>query len=390
MIESLLETRAKFTPADAADTYGVRDWGDGYFSVSKSGHLLVHPTKEPDRGVDLAVLIDRLQRRGVALPVLIRFADVLKHRISDIHDAFQQAIAENNYQAGYRCIFPIKVNQTRQVVEEVLSFGEHYGFGLEAGSKPELLAVTAIASGDTPIICNGFKDAKFIEMVVLAQKMGRQIIPVVEKYSELEMILASAERANVRPQFGIRVKLAARGSGRWQQSAGCRSKFGLTVSELLRALSELKERSLADCFKLLHFHLGSQIPNIRTIKEALDEAARIYAELYLAGAGLEYFDVGGGLGVDYDGSRTNFASSTNYTLREYASDVIYHTQRVCDDTGVPHPTIISESGRALVAHHSMLIFNVLGVSGLGVPMGFEGDGPLTRCPINCPTMRRSR
>jgi arginine decarboxylase len=273
-------------------------------------------------------------------------------------------------------VYPIKVNQQRQVVEEVLAFGKPYGFGLEAGSKPELLAVMAMASNETPIICNGFKDAEYIESAMLAQKMGRTIIPVVEKYTELGLILEYAEKVGVRPTFGMRVKLAARGGGRWQSSGGYRSKFGLTVAEILKGLDELKARGMQDCFKLLHFHLGSQIPNIRIVKHALNEAARIYTELARAGAGLEYLDVGGGLGVDYDGSQTNFESSMNYTLEEYANDVVYHIQSVCDDAGVPHPTIVSESGRAVVAYHSVLLFNVLGVSefsGEVLPAPPEGE-----------------
>src|SRR5690606_31997161 len=304
-----------------------------------------------------------LQARGITMPLLIRFTDILQHRLVDIYDAFRNAIAQHQYNGRYHCVYPIKVNQQRQVVEEVLHYGAPYGFGLEAGSKPELLAVIAIASNDTPIICNGFKDAEYSATAMLAKKMGRNIILVVEKYTELDLILEYSEKVGVRPTFGMRVKLAARGGGRWQGSGGYRSKFGLTVAEILQGLEELKRRDMADCFKLLHFHLGSQIPNIRVIKHALNEAARIYAELHKAGAGLEYLDVGGGLGVDYDGSQTNFESSTNYTLEEYANDVVYHIQSVCDDAGVPHPTIISESGRAVVAYHSVLLFNVLGVSG---------------------------
>ena len=351
--------------SDASELYEVPRWGKGYFSVSSAGHVMVHPTKDPSAAIDLKQLADDLQARGINLPVLIRFSDILRHRLSDIHDAFKAAIAQHQYGGRYCCVYPIKVNQQRQVVEEVLNFGAPYRFGLEAGSKPELLAVIAMASNDTPIICNGFKDAEYIETVMLATKMGRNIIPVVEKYTELELILKYSEEVGVRPQIGMRVKLAARGGGRWQGSGGYRSKFGLTVGEILHGLEVLKQRGMADCFKLLHFHLGSQIPNIRIVKHALNEAARIYAELHKAGAGLQYLDVGGGLGVDYDGSQTNFESSTNYTLEEYANDVVYHIQTVCDDAGVPHPTIVSESGRAVVAYHSVLIFNVLGVSGFG-------------------------
>src|SRR6185369_2415456 len=354
-----------FTVSDATELYELDRWGKGYFSISKEGHVLVHPTKDTTRAIDLKQLTDHLQLRGIALPVLIRFRDILRHRLGDIYNAFRTAINQHSYEGRYVCVYPIKVNQQRHVVEEVLDFGREYGFGLEAGSKPELLAVAAQAYNDTPIICNGFKDAEFIEMAMLAQKIGRHVIPVVEKYTELGLILKYAERVGVRPQIGMRVKLAARGGGRWQGSGGYRSKFGLTVAEVLRGLEELKSRGMQDCFKLLHFHLGSQIPNIRIVKVALNEAARVYTELVKEGAGLEYLDVGGGLGVDYDGSQTNFESSVNYTLEEYANDVVYHIQTVCDDAGVKHPTIVSESGRAIVAYHSVLIFNVLGVSAFG-------------------------
>src|SRR5688572_12415043 len=350
---------------DATELYEIARWGKGYFSIGAQGHVLVHPSKDPAHAIDLKQLVDRLQVRGLGLPTLIRFRDILKHRIRDIHDAFQNAITQHAYQGRYCCVYPIKVNQQRQVVEEVFEFGRPYGFGLEAGSKPELFAVAALADNSTPIVCNGFKDAEFIEMAMLAQKIGRNVIPVVEKYTELALILEYAEKVGVRPQIGMRVKLAARGGGRWQSSGGYRSKFGLTVTEILRGLEELKSRGMADCLKLLHFHLGSQIPNIRIVKGALNEAARVYVELARNGAGLQYLDVGGGLGVDYDGSQTNFESSTNYTLEEYANDVVYHLQTVCDEAGVPHPSIISESGRAVVAYHSLLVFNVLGVSNFG-------------------------
>jgi arginine decarboxylase len=359
------QTGEVFTVNDANELYEVDRWGKGYFSISASGHVLVHPTKDPAKAIDLKQLTDHLMLRGIQLPVLIRFRDILRHRVGDIHNAFKTAITQHQYEAGYMCVYPIKVNQQRQVVEEVLDFGREYGFGLEAGSKPELLAVAAQAYNDTPIICNGFKDAEFIEMAMLAQKIGRTVIPVVEKYTELGLILKYAEKVGVRPNIGMRVKLAARGGGRWQGSGGYRSKFGLTVAEVLRGLEELKALGMQDCFKLLHFHLGSQIPNIRIVKGALNESARIYTELVKAGAGLQYLDVGGGLGVDYDGSQTNFESSVNYTLEEYANDVVYHIQTVCDDAGVKHPTIVSESGRAIVAYHSVLIFNVLGVSAFG-------------------------
>src|SRR5262245_31888088 len=359
------EIGTDWTIADASELYEIARWGKGYFTIGDNGHVRVHPTKEPGRSIDLKQLVDHLQLRGIHLPVLIRFRDVLRHRLRDIHDAFQAAIAQHDYSGRYICVYPIKVNQQRQVVEEVLEFGRQYKFGLEAGSKPELLVVAAMADNETPIICNGFKDAEFIETAMLAQKIGRTIIPVVEKYTELPWIPEYAAQIGGRPTSGMRVKLASRGGGRWQSSGGYRSKFGLTVGEMLRGLEELKALGMADCLQLLHFHLGSQIPNIRIVKTALNEAARVYVELVRAGAGLRYLDVGGGLAIDYDGSQTNFESSVNYTLEEYANDVVHHVQTVCDEAGVAHPTIISESGRAIVAYHSVLVLNVLDVSELG-------------------------
>ncbi len=359
------EPTERWTVTDAGELYDVPRWGKGYFSVGPAGHLLVHPSKDPKRSIDLKELVDTLVLRGISLPILIRFAEILKHRLEEIYQAFQNAIAEHGYQGGYSCVYPIKVNQQKQVVEEVLQYGRPYKVGLEAGSKPELLAVLAIADNETPIICNGFKDAEYIEMVMLAKKVGRQIIPVIEKYTELDLVVRYAQRVGVRPVIGLRIKLASRGSGRWKSSAGYRSKFGLTVTEALRALNQLKADGMEDCLELLHFHLGSQITNIRQIKAAVIESARVYVEMRRAGAGLRYLDVGGGLGIDYDGSQTDFESSVNYTLQEYANDIVYHVQNVCDEAEIPHPNIISESGRAVAAYHSALVFNVLGVSGFG-------------------------
>jgi arginine decarboxylase len=366
----VMEPTERWTPQVASDLYDVASWGKGYFSVSDGGHVRVHPEKDPARSIDLKELVDTLVLRGIGLPILIRFADILKHRLGELHGAFDTAIAEHKYQGGYCCVYPIKVNQQRQVVEEVLEFGKPFHFGLEAGSKPELMAVMALADNDTPIICNGFKDDEYIEMAMLAQKVGRQIIPVVEKYTELHLILKYSQRVGVRPAIGLRVKLASRGSGRWKSSGGYRSKFGLSATEAMRALQELKDLGMADCLNLLHFHLGSQITNIRQIKAAVNEAVRVYVDLARAGGGLKYLDVGGGLGVDYDGSQTDFESSVNYTLQEYANDIIYHVQNVCDEVGVAHPTIVTESGRAIAAYHSVLVFNVLGVAGMG-----EADVP---------------
>ncbi|MCA9087280.1 MAG: biosynthetic arginine decarboxylase [Planctomycetaceae bacterium] len=361
----MIEPAHTWTTTDAADLYEVPRWGKGYFSVGKNGNLHVHPDRNPARSIDMKELIDRLQLRGLDLPILLRFNGILKDRMRELHDCFSKAISDHDYKGKYSFVYPIKVNQQREVVEKIVEYGREYGFGLEAGSKPELLAVVAMSEPHMPIICNGFKDDEFIEAAMLALKMGRNIIPVVEKYTELELVLRYAEKVGVRPQIGMRVKLATRGSGRWQSSGGYRSKFGLTVAEILRGLQELESRGMTDCFKLLHFHLGSQITNIRQVKGAINEAVRVYCDLAKRGAGLEYLDVGGGLGVDYDGSQTNFESSMNYSLQEYANDVVYHIETVCDEAGVKHPNIISESGRAVAAYHSVLVFGTLGVTSQG-------------------------
>ncbi len=366
--------------SEAHETYGVRNWGKGYFGINDHGNVVVHADKDPAKGIDLKLLIDSLQSRGIQLPILLRFTDILKHRIGEIAEAFKKSIDEYGYTANYSCVYPIKVNQQRHVVEEVLNFGKPHGFGLEAGSKPELLAVLAVTNGAdaTPIICNGFKDDEFIKMVVLARKLGKNVIPVVEKFSELEAIVRHSEALGVRQPIGIRVKLASRGAGRWRSSAGYRSKFGLTLTEVIEALDYLKSKGMADCLQMTHFHMGSQVSNIRKVKDALNEAARIYVELHRLGAGLKIIDVGGGLGVDYDGSQTDFESSTNYTLQEYANDVVFRIKSVCDEAGVPHPTIISESGRAVVAYHSVLVFDVLGTSNFDrcdAPASVPDDAP---------------
>lgn len=375
------EPTDRWSVAHSRDLYDIDRWGKGYFSIDADGHVLVHPTRDPQRSIDLKKLIDTLVLRGIDPPILVRFLEILGVQMSELQNVFQAAIQEHGYQGRYVCVYPIKVNQQRHVVEEVYQYGRQFGFGLEAGSKPELLAVSAVADNGTPIICNGFKDDEYIEMVMLATKIGRNITPVVEKYTELDLILKHSARLGVRPRIGVRVKLASRGAGRWKSSGGYRSKFGLTVTEALRALEQLRAAGMEDCLNLLHFHLGSQITNIRHIKAAVIEAARVYAELKRAGAGLEYLDVGGGLGIDYDGSQTDFESSVNYSLQEYANDIVHHIQNVCDDAEVPHPHIVTESGRAIAAYHSVLIFNVLGVSGYGgeaIPdkLGDDAEQPI--------------
>ena len=378
-VANATDVSGSWSLADALETYGTTNWGKGYFGINDLGHVVCTPDKNPERALDIKKLVDQLQDRGIQLPILLRFTDILKHRIGEIADCFKKSIEEYGYQNEYSCVYPIKVNQQRQVVEEILNFGKHHGFGLEAGSKPELFAVLAITNGaDVPIICNGFKDDEFIKMVVLARKIGKNVIPVVEKFSELELIVKHAEAVGIRQPIGIRVKLATKGAGRWRSSAGYRSMFGLTLTEVLEAFEFLKARGLEDTLQMTHFHMGSQITNIRKVKEALNEAARIYAELVRLGAGLKIIDVGGGLGVDYDGSQTDFESSMNYSLQEYANDVVFRIKTVCDEAGVPHPKIISESGRALVAYHSMLVFDVLGTSNFdscAAPESVPDDAP---------------
>ncbi|MCM2370511.1 biosynthetic arginine decarboxylase [Aporhodopirellula aestuarii] len=354
-----------WTLDDAASQYGIERWGDGYFSISPDGTVLVTPQPDLPHSVDLKLLVDRLIDRGLELPILLRFNGILRDRLRRIDKCFRTAISDHNYENRYRCVFPIKVNQQREVVQQIVSEGSELGFGIEAGSKPELVAAVAMGNNGLPIICNGFKDEEFIRLALHAQRLGRTVLPVVEKVSELDLILRVAKEVGVRPTFGIRVKLATRGSGRWQASGGYRSKFGLTVAEVLAQLDRLIEIDMGDCFQLLHFHVGSQIGNIRQLKSAILEAARIYADLKKRGAAMGYLDVGGGLGVDYDGSQSDNESSMNYTMQEYANDVVYHVQTVCDEAEVPHPQLISESGRAVTAQHSVLVMETLGVTSQG-------------------------
>ena len=352
----------KWTVADSAEVYGVKYWGHNYFSVAESGNVQANPAGADGPAIDLKELVDEVARRGIGLPLLIRFSDVLRSRIVELNETFKNAIAEYGYKGEFKGVYPIKVNQHRYVVEEIIRFGRPYHYGLEAGSKPELLAVMAMLDDeDALIVCNGYKDEEYIETALMASKLGRTVLIVVEKFSELALIAETAKKIGVRPRIGIRVKLAAKGSGRWEASGGDRSKFGLSTREVVEAINFMKANDLLACFELLHFHLGSQISAIRAVKNALREAGRFYVEVCKLGAPLKYFDAGGGLGVDYDGSQTNFASSMNYTTQEYANDIVFSLQEICDAAGVPHPTIVTESGRAVVAHHSMLVVDILGV-----------------------------
>lgn len=348
---------------EARELYGLKNWGQGFFNINAAGNIVVRPYKNKDFHLDIRELVEQLRMREITPPILLRFTDILKQRIDEIQASFDQAIREYAYQGQYIGVYPVKVNQSKEVVEDIIEFGSLYRFGLEAGSKPELLiAVASLDTPGAPIVCNGYKDREFIEIALWAQKLGRTVFVVIEKPSELDIVLQVARRLKVRPIIGIRAKLAARGRGKWEGSGGDRSKFGLFPSEILDAIAKLRKAGMLDCLQLLHFHLGSQITAIQSIKDALRESTRLFAEMVRLGVPIRYFDVGGGLAVDYDGSMTNFSSSANYTLLEYASDVVSAIAETCAAHNLPHPTIISESGRALVAYHSVLVFNVLGTS----------------------------
>lgn len=344
----------------ASDLYGINYWGANFFGINEQGNVEVKPSGKAGPGLDLHNLVQDLQERGIRMPILLRFPDIIKARIELLAGCFARAIEEAKYSGVYRGVYPIKVNQQKHVVEEILEFGQFHRFGLEAGSKPELLI--SLAQMDTPnalIICNGFKDQEFIEMALIAQKLGRQTIIVIDRYSELQMVINASKRLNIRPQIGFRAKLSSSSSGRWAETSGSKSKFGLTPSEIVRGVETLRAENMLDCLQLIHFHIGSQIPSIQNIKGAIKEGARFYAEIYAMGANLKFIDVGGGLGVDYDGSGRS-DSSTNYSEQEYANDIVAILQSICDEKKIPHPDIISESGRALVAHSTALVFDVLG------------------------------
>lgn len=346
---------------DSLKTYLIENWGLNYFGVNAKGNMTVNPRQSPQVSIDIKQVVDDIIGRGIKLPVLIRFQDILRHRVITLNEAFKKAIQESNYNGRYQGVYPIKVNQLREVVDEILEAGEQYQFGLEAGSKAELVATIAMNNNpDSLILCNGYKDYSVIKTALQGLKIGKKVIIIVEKLSELYQILKVGKELNIRPMIGLRCKLHTRGSGKWESSGGDAAKFGLTTPEMLQAVKTLRDEDMTDCVKLLHFHIGSQITDIRTIKDATKEATRVYCKLRKMGINIEYLDVGGGLGVDYDGSRTSFNSSINYSLHEYVNDIVYTIQEVCTAEEVSEPNIVSESGRALVAHHSMLVLNVFG------------------------------
>ena len=340
----------------AISTYNVDGWGTGYFTVNAAGNAEVRPLQDKGGAIDILAVVNEARSRGLGFPLVIRFQDLLRHRVESVNCAFQKAIEEFGYKNHYRGVFPIKVNQLREVIEEIVDAGQEFHFGLEAGSKPELVAALAMHKDpESLIVCNGYKDRAFIRIALMGRKLGKSVVIVVEKLEELEQTIRASQEVGVEPMIGIRVRLYSKGSGKWSPSGGENAKFGLDTTSLVAASEMLKAAGLGHCFKLVHFHVGSQVPDISTIKRAVREAARYYAKLSKLGHELGYLDVGGGLGVDYDGSRSDFDSSANYSLQEYANDVVWNIMDVCDSEGVPHPAIVNEGGRAIVAHHSVLV-----------------------------------
>jgi arginine decarboxylase len=359
-----------WTIDDARELYNVEGWGVGYFDINQRGHLTVHPTHEPDRGLDLYEIATDLEAQGLGLPLLLRFPEILQARIETLTDRFARAIEEFEYEGDYTLVYPIKVNQTRQVLEELVQAGDQHGVGLEVGSKPELQAVLALS--DRPhhlIICNGYKDEEYLYLALMGQKLGHEVMIVIEKISEVDLLLKLAREMDVVPTAGVRVKLSAQGAGRWSQSAGEKSKFGLSAFELMRVVDKLKQAGRTDALRMVHFHLGSQIPDVRRIKAAMTEVARYYVEFRNLGLDITHVDVGGGLGVDYDGSRSTAVASVNYSIQEYANDIVYALAEACRENEIPMPHIISESGRALTAHHTLLLINVIDLETQNVEMG---------------------
>ncbi|MEG4043113.1 MULTISPECIES: biosynthetic arginine decarboxylase [unclassified Microcoleus] len=355
--------QASWTIEDSEKLYRIQGWGEPYFSINAAGHVTVSPKGDRGGSLDLCELVESLKQRNLALPLLIRFSDILEDRIERLNSCFARAIARYNYKNVYRGVFPVKCNQHRQLIEDLVRFGQPHHFGLEAGSKPELMiALATLKNPGALLICNGYKDREYIETAILAQRLGQTSVIVLEQIEEVELAIAASKALGIKPILGVRAKLTTKGVGRWGGSTGDRAKFGLTIPEIMRAVGELEKAGMLDCLQLLHFHIGSQISSISVIKDAIREASHIYVELAKLGANMNYLDVGGGLGVDYDGSKTNFHASKNYNMQNYANDVVAGVKDACDERKIPVPIIISESGRAIASHQSVLVFDVLGTS----------------------------
>ena len=352
-----------WTTKKSLSLYNVKEWSKGYFSINDSGNLCVTPRGDAGPSLDMKQLVEDLRERGLRLPLWIRFPDIVASRIRELNDCFQRAFSDYGYKGKYKGVYPIKVNQQRSLVEDIVRFGLESNLGLEAGSKPELLiALAVLENPQALLICNGFKDRPYIETALLATRLGRNVIVVIDRFEELGLLIQQSKKLDIRPNIGFRAKLESKGAGKWVDSSGAKSKFGLTATEIVNGIELLKSEGMLDCLKLLHFHLGSQISSIRPIKESLSEASRMFVEICELGANLRFLDVGGGLGVDYDGSKTNSENSVNYSEQEYANDVVSAIQTICDEKDIPHPDIVTESGRALVAHHCVMVYNVLGAN----------------------------
>ncbi len=365
-----------WTIEDSRKLYQIEGWGHPYFDINEEGHVTVAPRGDGYK-IDLFHLVESLKKRDIHLPLLIRFSDILADRLHRLHQCMYNAIDRYGYQNVYRGVYPIKCNQHRQLVEALVKYGKQYHFGLEVGSKPELMIALATLdvdkTGETLLICNGYKDEDYLETALLAQQVGHNLIVVIEQINELFTILKLSDKYDLKPQLGVRAKLQTKGTGHWGNSTGEKAKFGLTIPEIVMVVEHLRQEGKLDCLKLLHFHIGSQISSIAVIKDAIREASQIYVQLYTMGAGMKYLDVGGGLAVDYDGSKTNFYASKNYNMQNYANDIVAAVRDACDAKDVPHPILISESGRAIAAHHSVLIFNVV-----------NSNNPLLNIPISKP------
>lgn len=349
----------EWTKEEAEKIYNIPTWGEGYFDICSEGNLIVR-YDEKSKPISIKAVVNEMSSQGVRFPAVIRFHDVLRSQVIKINKTFREVIEEASYKAKYCGVYPVKVNQMREVVEEIVDAGDEYNYGLEAGSKPELLSALAYNTNQEALtVLNGYKDEDYLRLALYGRQLGRKIIVVIEKYSELPKLLKLSKEMNVKPLIGLRGKMSVKSRGRWAKSTGDRAKFGLSISEMIKAVRLMQEEGLSDCVKLFHFHIGSQISDIRTFKQAISEGARIFTQLYKMGCHLEYFDAGGGLGIDYDGTRSTSDSSVNYTLVEYVSDIVYGLKQVCDLENVPHPNIVTESGRAITAHHSMVITNVI-------------------------------
>jgi arginine decarboxylase len=357
-----MRSTKKWTIDDSENIYRVKRWGDGYFEIGQNGNL--HITPDPSNTgmrIDFKEIIDEIKQEGIQFPLVVRFHDILRSQVALLNQTFQKTVKESEYNGEYMGVYPIKVNQMREVVEEIVDAGTPFNYGLEAGSKAELLTVMALNTNiESLTILNGYKDQEFMRLALLSRKLGRKTIVVIEKFSELILLVKTAKELDIKPLVGIRSKMTVKGRGKWESSGGDRAKFGLTISEMINAARYLEEHGMADCLKLLHFHIGSQLTDIRAVKESISEGAMIYSELYRMGFKLEYVDVGGGLGIDYDGSRSTNDSSRNYSMQEYVADIVYGMKQVCDLEDVPHPILVSESGRAITAHHSCVVTQVVG------------------------------